>query len=135
VNVRVHADAVGVLAVCLSLLNRQFYVEAMLFPNLSVQLCQHFLAHLVGTKGHSKVIICSHQHLKQLFFNVVVDVVHAKVKVFELRIFDCYPFLHCLSLFILFCYLLNVVQNWNGLFRLLGCFLLLVLFNYCISVL
>jgi hypothetical protein len=109
VNKWVDLDGLSALSIgfcsCLLELNVSF-VQDLYFI---VHILDNFIRDLVRADCDAKIIGSPSQNCAQQFADFIIKVIHAKVQVFELRIFDCDPLLNLDSFFILACDLFNIV--------------------------
>ena len=115
-NIWILVDAISWLSVGLSLALQKLDVRLVNSFDFVVESFDHFLWNFVWRKGYSKIIRGVFEHLFQFVGNVFVDVVHAEVQVFELRVLDSYPFLNGLTIWLLSSDLFDIIKLWNWLF-------------------
>jgi len=131
----VHLNFFYWFAFSLCLLESQVNVQSMLLLDFLMQLGYKLFTQFIGAQSHTEVISGDAEHIGEWFFYVIVNVIHAQIKVLELWVLDRHPNLHCFSLVILLGDLLDIVQCWHRLFWLFACLQFLIFLNNCISAL
>jgi hypothetical protein len=81
----------------------------------------------VSSQSEAEVFGGPAQHIFHVYEDVVIKFIHAQVEVLELRSTEEEPLLNLLAILISCCSLLDVINDWNGLF---GFFLLLEFFVF-----
>lgn len=101
--------------------------------NFGVQALNNILLQLVGTERDTEFILCAVNDSLEGTLDIILNVVHAEVQVFDLRVLDSNPLFNLLSLLVDSLDWLDVIELWNWLLRLLLRLKFLIFLNNSIT--
>ena len=93
----------------------------------------HFLLHLVGAESNTEFICGTVNHIFYSFLDIIINVVHAEVQMFDLRVFDSHPLCNLFTILIYFFDFFYVIKLRHGFFRLFLRFEFLIFLDNLIS--
>ena len=74
-----------------------------------IQTVDDFITKFVWAEGQTEVVTSDSEALVKSWFNLISNVVHAKIDVLQLRVLDRHPHLNCLAFFIFGCDLGDII--------------------------
>lgn len=129
----VDLDAIQWLTLGLGCCLEQLCVSFVPVLYFLVQFLNNFISQSVRADRNAEIIGSTSQHNCQSVENFIINLIHAQVQMFELRIFDGDPLLYFLTIVILPGDLFNIVQLWHWLLGLFGSLQLFVFLDNGVS--
>ena len=126
-------EAVGWTSLSLRLLYLMLNLCLVKLRDLLVQSLDDVFGDFVGAERDTELVLGAIDHVNKRLLNIIVNLVHTEVQVFDLRVFDCHPLLDFLASFIDPLDRLDVVDLRHRVLWLLLRLQLLVLLNNCVT--